>query len=87
VLLDAVLLASAGGSAEAWAELRACSGRRSQEQEAIEVIELHALGALRAGDLQAARRAVEDALAIARKVPNIMEARLHRRLLEIEARQ
>ncbi len=53
LLLDAILLASGGGSDEAWAEVRARSKRCSEEQQAIEVVELQALGALRSGDLDA----------------------------------
>ena len=52
----------------------------------IEVIEMQALGALRVGDLAAARRALGEALEVAHRIPNIMEARLRRRLAEIEAR-
>ncbi len=85
VLLDAVMLAAAGGDDEAWAEVRSRSARCSEEQHSIEVIELQALGALRAGEPAAARRALDEALALARQVPNLMEARLRRRLAELDA--
>jgi hypothetical protein len=84
VLFDAILLASAGGSEEAWAEVRERSRRYSQEQQTIEVIEMQALGALRAGDLEAARRSLEEALEVARGIPNVMEAQLRRRLEDVE---
>jgi tetratricopeptide (TPR) repeat protein len=85
LLLDAILLASTGGSDEAWAVVRERSMRHSEEQESIEVIELLALGALRAGDPAAARRALAAALEVARRIPNVMEARLRRTLARIDA--
>jgi hypothetical protein len=87
VLFDAILLACSGGSAEAWAEVRGRSLRCSEEQQAIEVIEMQALGALRVGDLAGARRSLEEALDLARRIPNIMEARLRHALAQIDARQ
>ncbi|HSK03093.1 MAG TPA: hypothetical protein VK932_17700, partial [Kofleriaceae bacterium] len=69
----------------AWAEVRARSMRDSVEQQAIEVIELQALGALRAGDPAAARRLLGEALEVARRIPNVMEARLRRTLARIDA--
>jgi tetratricopeptide (TPR) repeat protein len=87
VLLDAVLLATTGvgggASDEAWAALRARSAERAEEQHAIEVIEMQALGALRVGDLAAARRALGEALELARRIPNIMEGRLLQRLSQL----
>jgi serine/threonine protein kinase/predicted ATPase len=88
ILLDAILLALAGGEgggAEAWADVRARSKLHSEEQTAIEVIELQALGALRAGDLLSARRTLEEALEVAREIPNVMEPRLRRRISWIDA--
>jgi predicted ATPase/predicted Ser/Thr protein kinase len=89
VLLDAVLLAatgaSGGASDEAWAALRTRSERCAEEQHAIEVIELQALGALRVGDRDAARRALGEALELARRIPNIMEPRLLSRLSQLDA--
>ena len=85
LLLDAILLASTGGDDEAWAEVRARSMRCSEEQQPIEVIELQALGALRVGDLSAARRLLGEALDVARRIPNVMEGRLHKRLQWIDA--
>jgi eukaryotic-like serine/threonine-protein kinase len=86
VLLDAIRLASTGGTAEAWAIVRERSQRYSEEQQAIEVIEMQALGALRVGDVAAARRALGEALEVARTIPNVMEPRLRHRLSSIEAR-
>jgi eukaryotic-like serine/threonine-protein kinase len=84
LLLDAVLLA-AGGTDAAWAELRARAVRSAEDQHAIEVIEIQALGALRAGDLTGAGRALEEALGVARAIPNVMEARLLRRFSALGA--
>jgi hypothetical protein len=85
VLLDAILLAITGGGEAAWAEVRARSRGCSVEQEPIEVVELQALGALRAGDPAAARQALEEALALARQIPNVMEERLRRTLAQVSA--
>ncbi|HWU87936.1 MAG TPA: hypothetical protein VN253_11705, partial [Kofleriaceae bacterium] len=85
LLLDAILLASDGGGDDAWAELRARSARCAEEQQPIEVLELQALGALRAGDPAAARRALGEALEVARRIPNVMEARLLGRLAALGA--
>jgi tetratricopeptide (TPR) repeat protein len=85
LLLDAILLAASGGSEEAWAEIRTRSMRCSEEQQPIEVIELQALGALRAGNRGEARRLLGEALEVARRIPNVMEARLRRTLARIDA--
>src|SRR5262249_37976334 len=85
LLLDAVMLASTGGSDEEWAVVRERSKKHAVEQQAIEVIELQALGAQRRGDLAGARRTLGEALEVARRVPNIMKARLLRRLSRIDA--
>jgi tetratricopeptide (TPR) repeat protein len=85
VLLDAILLASTRGGDEAWAGVRERSRSCSEEQQSIEVIEMQALGALRVGDLAGARRSLEEALDVARGIPNIMEARLLRRLAWIDS--
>jgi tetratricopeptide (TPR) repeat protein len=90
LLLDAIQLACGGGGGgggdEAWAELRARSTRCAEEQQPIEVIELQALAALRAGDAAAARRVLGEALEVARRIPNVMEARLLGRLATLEER-
>jgi len=70
---------------EAWAAVRARSKRCSEEQQAIEVIELQALGALRVGDLAGAKRALREALTVAQGLPNVMEARLLDRLSKPDA--
>ncbi len=87
VLLEAALLASTGGGAESWAGVRARSLRCSEEQQPIEVVELQALGELRAGDVAGARRALDEALDLARRIPNVMETRLLRRRSWIDARR
>jgi tetratricopeptide (TPR) repeat protein len=86
VLLEAIRLASAGGTDAAWAEVRERSKRYSEEQQPIEVIEMQALGALRIGDVAAARRALGEALDVARTIPNVMEPRLLHRLASLDAR-
>jgi hypothetical protein len=85
LLLDAIVLASTGGGDEAWAEVRARSLLCAEEQQPIEVIELQALGALRVGDLAGAQRRLNEALEVAKQIPNVMEARLLHRLQWVEA--
>ncbi len=86
LLLDAVRLACAEGGAEQWAEVHARSRSCFEQEQRIELLELQALGALRVGDLPSARQRLEEALGVAREVPNVMEARLRRRLAWIDAR-
>jgi tetratricopeptide (TPR) repeat protein len=76
VLALAVDLATRDSSSAEWAELRARSASDSIEQEPIEVIELHALSAVRLGRVGEARAAFADALAAARRIPNIVEPRV-----------
>jgi len=47
---------------------------------------MQALGALRVGDLDAARRSLGEALDVAHEIPNVMEARLLRTLSRIEGK-
>jgi tetratricopeptide (TPR) repeat protein len=94
LLLDALQLASGGGGgagggagpwAQAWDQVRARSERCAEDQRPIEIIEMQALGALRAGDLAVARRCLGEAIDLARRIPNVMEARLLHRLSSLDA--
>jgi hypothetical protein len=85
LLLDAILLAATDSDDSAWADVRERSARCSEDQQSIEVIEMQALRALRAGDLDAAHRLLEEALDAARQIPNVMDARLLDRLAQVAA--
>lgn len=80
VLASMVELASRPTGDDEWDALLVRSTRDSREQEPIEVLELRALTAQRQGRSDVARRAYEEALALAAKIPNLFEARLHRGL-------
>ncbi|MFY3745302.1 serine/threonine-protein kinase PknK [Anaeromyxobacter sp. Red801] len=86
---DAVLEAAVeltldrAGPAE-WDRLCERSRAESVEQEPIEVQELRALAALRAGRHDEARRAMREALELAARIPNVMQRRLRLSLARIE---
>ncbi|MCB9653670.1 MAG: protein kinase [Deltaproteobacteria bacterium] len=79
VLLCAARLACAGGTDDDWHALRARSKTASVEQEAIEIIELQGLGAIRRRDFAQAAKYFDEAIAVAKTMPNIMEPRIERR--------
>ncbi|MBS2022741.1 MAG: tetratricopeptide repeat protein, partial [Deltaproteobacteria bacterium] len=76
VLLRAVELACVPSTPAQWAPLLAESERESIEQEPIEVLELMALSFARRGLAAEARAGFQKALAVAAKVPNILEPRV-----------
>jgi Flp pilus assembly protein TadD len=76
------LATSDGASDDAWDELEARSARYSIGQERIEVAEARGLWALRHGRPDEAERRLQQALALAARIPNAMGARLARRLAE-----
>jgi tetratricopeptide (TPR) repeat protein len=76
ILASMVELAARAGSAEEWSALCARSRAESVEQEPIEVHEMHGLAAARAGRRAEARAALEQALQLAREIPNVMEGRI-----------
>jgi eukaryotic-like serine/threonine-protein kinase len=76
VLADMVDLAAAGGAESDWADLCERSRTRSVEQEPIEVHEVHAVAALRAGRPVDAAAAAAEALGLAEAIPNVMEERV-----------
>jgi ATP/maltotriose-dependent transcriptional regulator MalT len=78
VLAAAIDLATRDSSPAEWTELRERAAKESIEQEPIEIVELHALTALRLGRTAEAKAAFDDALAEARRIPNILEPRLLR---------
>jgi tetratricopeptide (TPR) repeat protein len=76
VLASMVELSSRSAGDDEWDALLERSTRESLEQEPIEVLELRALSARRQGRNEVARLAFEQALALAAKVPNLLEPRL-----------
>jgi hypothetical protein len=84
VLCAVVELATQGASAEAWDDLEERSARFSVGQEHIEVLELRAVAALRRGRRAEAIAAMQRAMAAAARIPNMMGARLRRRLEDAE---
>jgi tetratricopeptide (TPR) repeat protein len=78
VLYAMVELATREASPEAWRQLQLRSAEVSVEQEPLEVLELMALSALRRGEQQEAGRILEQALQLAARIPNVMEARLRK---------
>jgi tetratricopeptide (TPR) repeat protein len=84
-LCDAVELALGAADAPVWDALEARSRLCSVGQEHLEVLDLRALGALRAGRADEALAALSRALEASARIPNVMSARLARRLAEAEA--
>jgi serine/threonine protein kinase/tetratricopeptide (TPR) repeat protein len=82
VMCAAVDLATRDADDAEWDELEARSARYSIGQEHIEVLEMRAVAALRRGRAAAAIRQLERAQGAATRIPNVMGARLRRRLAE-----
>ncbi len=76
VLYAMVELATRRASPEAWRQLQQRSAEVSVEQEPLEVLELMALSSLRRGEHEEAARILDQALQLAARIPNVMEARL-----------
>ena len=76
VLADMVDLATRDAADAEWEALLARSARDSVEQEPIEVAEMRARAALRAGRPDVARAALEQALRLSARIPNLLEARV-----------
>lgn len=76
VLAGMVELSTSNATEEQWEELISLSDRDSLEQEPVEVLELRALSALRAGKADSGRRYFAYAAAMAARVPNVMDDRL-----------
>ncbi len=74
--------ATQDAGAPAWDELEERSARFSVGQEQVEVLEMRGLSALRGGRHGEAAAALEKAIAAAARIPNVMGARLRRRLGE-----
>ncbi|WP_437897148.1 serine/threonine-protein kinase [Sorangium sp. So ce124] len=68
-----------------WDDLEAASARLSVGQEQIEVIEARALWDYRRGRLEDAHRRLRQAIELASRIPNVMGARLRRRLDEVSS--
>ena len=76
VLADLVDLATRAASTAEWDALEERSARDSMEQEHLEVLEVRALAALRAGRPAEARAALERAREAAARTPNLFDQRL-----------
>lgn len=85
VLCAMIELATSDAEGSAWDELEARSARLSCGQEHLEVLEARARAARRRGDVAAAHRQLEKAVAAAARIPNVMGARLARQLTEARA--
>nr|WP_248357148.1 protein kinase [Anaeromyxobacter oryzae] len=86
ILAEMVELAATDGGEADWADLCARSRTHSVEQEPIEVHELRALTALRAGRRVDGEAAAAEALALAEVIPNVMENRVRATLATARAR-
>ena len=84
VLLETVELGVREASEAAWGALEARAESCSVWPEIIEVLELHALTALRRGHAAEARAARDRALAVAARIPHPMDERLSRLSTAIE---
>jgi tetratricopeptide (TPR) repeat protein len=76
VLADMVELATRDAADAEWEALLARSARDSVEQEPIEVLEMRGRAALRAGRPALARAALEGALRLCGRIPNLLEPRV-----------
>jgi len=85
VLCSMIELSIQDASDEIWDLLLARSAQASVGQEHLEVLEACALSAARRGFPDLARRRLEDALAAAARIPNVMRERLERRLCALSA--
>ncbi|HEU4382687.1 MAG TPA: protein kinase [Anaeromyxobacteraceae bacterium] len=83
VLADMVDLATRDAGDAEWEALLGRSARDSVEQEPIEVLEMRGRAALRAGRSQLARIALEEALRLCRRIPNLLEPRVRAAMAEI----
>src|SRR5262249_61650821 len=63
-----------------WDALQAQAGQCLTGQDLIEVLEMRARAAQRARRQEGARRAFQEALGIAKRVPNVMRERIEREL-------
>ena len=76
VLFSLVELATREASPEEWRALQARSDAHSVEQEPLEVLEVQALARRRRGEREEALRILQEALARAARIPNVMWGRL-----------
>jgi tetratricopeptide (TPR) repeat protein len=80
VLITMLDLSTRDASTAEWEALLRRSEKESVEQDSIEVAELYGIWALRKGRAEEARRAFEEAARRAKRIPNIMEARIQKGL-------
>ena len=76
VLLTLIDLCTRDASDAEWAELQARARTDAYESEAVEVVEMTALTLAKRGKIDQARRTLDEALALAEKIPNVMGKRL-----------
>ena len=76
VLLRLVDLCTRDATDKEWADLHARAQTDAYESEAVEVVEMTALTLARRGQLDRARATLEEALALAERIPNVMGKRL-----------
>ena len=85
VLLTLIDLCTREASDEEWAELHARARKDSVESELVEVVELTALTFARRGKIDRARQMLDEALALAEKIPNVMGKRLAQAQARLQA--
>ena len=85
VLLSMVDLSTRDATEAEWDTLVARSGRDSLEQEPIEVLEMRARFHRRRGRNEQAERRFAEALALASKIPNLLELRMKRERTDLRA--
>lgn len=78
VLATMVDLATRQASEAEWDALVERSERESVEQESIEVLEMRALAARRAGEIAESQRCFELAMQLSTRIPNVMKQRLQK---------
>jgi tetratricopeptide (TPR) repeat protein len=85
ILFALIDLCTRPANSNEWDALQARAPQAAIDQEPIEIVELRGLTAARYGDSASARRYLEDALALARDIPTVMEERIRRHLAVIAA--
>jgi tetratricopeptide (TPR) repeat protein len=85
LLLDMASLMVGHAGLDGWEPLVQRARTVAQGQELIEVLEMAGLTAQRQGDLAAARRWWQDALAAGDRIPNIMSNRIRQQLTALES--
>jgi len=85
VLLTLIDLCTREASDEEWAALHTRARTDSLESELVEVVEMTALAFARRGRIDRAREMLDEALALAEKIPNVMGKRLAQAQARLQA--